>query len=448
MSMPDTNHDLDDFVQRSTQVEVPTVVAERLHRRLAEFRERVEQRPPSRLRAMANSLIHPTSFRVPLLTAALLAVVVTLAFIPRGSNAGRVYAAAATQLRSAHSLEYTVELAPYTGIDFSYLAPGYRRVNCSWGTELRTDGSGRQIVLMHLTKSYLIEDGKQADIPDLVEQFKSLPKTADESLGERWTGSRKLIGYRVHEAQPGTTFPGAIPGLSALDLWVDAATGNPDHVDISIQEPGKPLYQMHIKNIRVDAEIDRSHFDMTPPAGYSKIDISDQAQQAHPLGIHESSLRPEIKQAGPLTAVVLPMKGSFTQTRTADHAVQKQLEKIGKQLEKIGVTRDGPAFGCYDPEKNWVAGYPVLPGTRVDAPFEILSLPKTSVASVVVTGPWGQEFDSPWGHDPGSRWATFVMWIGRQGYAPAGPPMEFWSGDDAHPQAQTTEMRIAVTKAR
>ena len=177
--MPDTDHDLDELLQRSIQVEVPANVEERLHRRLAEFRIKVEQHPPRRLQALLYALCHPASFRVPLLTAVLLAAVIMLAFVPRGSKNGRVYAAAATQLRSAHSLEYTVALAPYTEIDFAYLAPGYRRVNCSWGTELRNDGNGNQIILMHTTRSYLIEEGKQTDAPDLVEQFKSLPKKAD-----------------------------------------------------------------------------------------------------------------------------------------------------------------------------------------------------------------------------------------------------------------------------
>jgi len=439
--MPDTDHDLDELLQRSIQVEVPANVEERLHRRLAEFRIKVEQQPPRRLQALLYALCHPASFRVPLLTAVLLAAVIMLAFVPRGSKNGRVYAAAATQLRSAHSLEYTVALAPYTEIDFAYLAPGYRRVNCSWGTELRNDGNGNQIILMHTTRSYLIEEGKQTDAPDLVEQFKSLPKKADESLGEQWAGSRKLIGYRVHEAQPGTTLPDAISKLSGLDLWVDAATGNPDHVDISIQEPGKPLYQMHIKNIRVDTQIDPSLFDMTPPPGYTKLGFQDAAQQANPLGIQQSGLRPRIKQASALTAVVLPMKGSYAQTRTA-------VESVQKQLEKMGVTPVGPAFGRYDSEQHWVAGYPVPAGTRIDAPFEILSLPETSMASVVVTGPWGQNFDSPWGRDSGSRWATLMRSIGEHGYLPVGPPMEFWSGDDAHPQTQTTEMVINVVKTR
>jgi outer membrane lipoprotein-sorting protein len=380
------------------------------------------------------------------MTAALLVVVAALALIPRGSKAGRVYAAAATQLSSAHSFEYTVAIAPGAEVDFSYLAPGFRRIKLSWGMEIRSDGSGKQIVLMHLTKNYIVGKEEQSEAPDLVEQFKALPTSTHESLGEQTVGGRKLLGYRVHPSK--SEMPDANLGLSALDLWVDAATGNTDHVDLSIQEPGKPLYQMHIKNIRIDEEMDHSLFDMNPPAGYTKLGAETAQQQAAPQSLQASPLRPEIQQTGALTAVVLPMQGSFTQARRADDYVQKQLEKITKQLAKIGVIPNGPALGRDDPEQNWVVGYPVPPRTHIDAPFQKLSLPATSVASVVVTGPWGKDFDSPWGHDSGSRWASFVMWIGRQGYKPAGPPMEFWSGDDAHPQTQTTEMRIAVVKVK
>jgi hypothetical protein len=97
--------------------------------------------------------------------------------------------------------------------------------------------------------------------------------------------------------------------------------------------------------------------------------------QNHPV----STLRPEIVHGGALTAVVLPMQGSFTQARRADDFVQKQLEKIGRQLTKAGVPPSGPALGVYVPKQNWVAGYPVPPGTRIDAPFKKLSLPATSV---------------------------------------------------------------------
>jgi outer membrane lipoprotein-sorting protein len=260
--------DMDELLRRATQVEVPADVENRLRHRLMEFRTRVEQRPPA-------SLMHPPAVRVMAMAAALLAAVaVGLVLIPRQSSASKVYAAAAAQLRSSQSLEYTVVLnaTPYVAVDFSYLAPGYRRVNCSWGIEVRSDGSaGKQIALFHATRNYLIEGAKQAgslaNTEDIVEQLRSLPQAADEVLGEQRVGGNRLIGYRLRQAPPNT----GIPGLQAFDIWVDAGTRQAHHVDISIQEEGKPAHQMHIRNIRAGAQIDRSLFDLTPPAGYTAI---------------------------------------------------------------------------------------------------------------------------------------------------------------------------------
>ena len=58
---------------------------------------------------------------------------------------------------------YTIELAPFVEVEFSYLAPDHRRVSCSWGIEIRSDPSGRQLILMHGAKSYLVEEGKPVD---------------------------------------------------------------------------------------------------------------------------------------------------------------------------------------------------------------------------------------------------------------------------------------------
>jgi outer membrane lipoprotein-sorting protein len=442
--MPDTSHNLDEFIRRSTEVDVPPHVEARLRHRLAEFREKVEQRPPSRLRMLVYSLIHPPSLRVPAMAAAVLAAVaLALVLIPGRSNASRVYAAAAAQLRTAQSLEYTVVLAPYTEVDFSYLAPGDRRVNCSWGIEVRTDGSGKQMILMPATRNYLIEQVQQVDglasAMDMVEQFKSLPKTADESLGEERAGGKRLMGYRVHEAAAGS----GIPGFKAFDLWVDAGTGNPDHMDITIQEPGKPLYQMRIKDIRVGAAVNRSLFDMTPPAGYTAIATPNTVEHTPSQGSVKNPLEPVIKWADALTTVVVPVKGSYGDTPAAVQAVESQ-------LKKMGFTPAGPPFGRTFTEVNganqtWEVGYPILVGKavmgdiRLDAPFELRAMPAELAASKVVPGPWGQDSDA--------HWAAFLRWIVEQGYVPAGPPMEIWSGEDAKQRTQSTEMRIAVIKA-
>ena len=286
---------------------------------------------------------------------------------------------------------------------------------------------------MHGAQSYLMEEGKPVDSlassTDLVEQLKSLPASADDFIGEQQIGDRRLVGYRVRQTHAGS----GSPDLEALELWVDARTGNPDHVDITTTEPGKPPYRMHIKDIRVDSEIDRSIFDMVPPAGYTAIVAAGAGQQVDQQGVQLDGFRPEIRQAEALTAVVVPMKGSYLQSRAAVVAVESH-------LREIGVTPAGPPFGRFESEQRWDAGYPVPPGTRVQAPFELVTLHATPVASLVVSGPWGQGSTS--------RWASLFRWVVEHGYVPAGPPMEIWSGEDGQPQTQSTEMRIAVAKAK
>jgi hypothetical protein len=432
------NDEMDDLIRRSTQVEIPAEVEDRLRHRLAEFRTRVEQRPPNRWRSLAYSLTYRPPLRaMAMAAAALVAVAVGLVLIPREGNASRVYAAAAQQLRNSQSLEYTIVFneLPYVGVDFSYAAPGYQRVNCSWGIEVRADHTARkQIVLMHLTRMYVVESGKQVESPanadDWVEQLESLPPAADQVLGERQAGGKRLIGYRLVKAPHGTS----IPGLKSFDLWVDAGTRQADHVDIAIAEQGKPVYQMHIRNIRVNGQVDRSLFDLTPPAGYTVIAAaSAEARASQTPRQNALVLQAQIRQSVALTAVVLPMTGSYAQTQAAS-------ERIESYLKTLGVTPVGPPFGRFESEQSWDTGYPVPLATHVEAPFQLVSVPAAQIASVVVNGPWGKDSDA--------RWGAFLKSVVEQGYLPAGPPMEMWSGEDAKPGTQSTEMSIPVTKAK
>jgi effector-binding domain-containing protein len=363
------------------------------------------------------------------MAAALLAAVAAgLVLIPRQSSASRVYAAAAAQLRSSQSLEYTIVLnaTPYVAVDFSFLAPAYRRINCSWGIEVRSDGTtGKQIALFHATRNYVAEVGKQIESSDdFLEQLRSLPQAADEALGEQRAGDKTLIGYRLHKAPPNT----GIQGLTAFDIWVDAATREAHHVDITIQEEGKPTHQMHIQNIRSGAQIDRSLFDLTPPAGYTAIvkpGPTDSTQKTW-------ALRPEINPTSTVVAVVVPMTGSYLQTSAA-------LQQVEAYLKRRGVTPAGPPLGRFWSEQHWETGYPVPPGTQAEAPFQVVSLPPGLAASVVVNGPWAKDSDG--------RWGAFLKSVIEQGYQPAGPAMEIWSGEDARESTQSTEMRMPVTKA-
>lgn len=147
-------HDeIDELIRSRTDRELPADVEGQLRSRLVEFRAKVENRPPSRLGMFAYSLPAASPWRLAAMTSALLvAVTLGLVLMPRESRASQVFSAAAAQLRNSQSLAYTIVLneEPYVAVDFTYLAPGYRSVNCSWGMEIRTDGTtGKQILLMH-----------------------------------------------------------------------------------------------------------------------------------------------------------------------------------------------------------------------------------------------------------------------------------------------------------
>ena len=426
--------EIDELIRSRTSGELPADVEGRLRQRLMEFRTKVEQRPPSRLRAFASSLIAPPAWRVAAMTAALLMLVTAgLVLMPRDSRASRVFAAAAAELRDSQSLEYTIVLndQPYVAVDFSYMAPGYRRIHCSWGIEIRTDGTtGNQIVLMQAAHAYLSESGKtvesESNIDDFSAQLRSLPNRADGVLGEQWSGQQKFVGYRLSKAPPN----GSIAGLKMVDIWIDPATSKVHHVDITVGEPGKPEHQMHIRNIRVGEAVDRSLFDLTPPADYRAIPVPNgNSPPASPQ--NNMALHAEIGQMAELVAVVVPMKGPYAQTSAA-------LSTVETYLRQRGTIPVGPPLGRYWSEDRWETGYPVQPGTLVEAPFQVVTLPAALAASVVVNGPWGEDTEV--------RWGSFLKSVLDQGYVPAGPTMEIWSGD-ADQGTQSTEMRIAVTKA-
>ncbi len=438
--MPEKNNnaDMDDLIRRSTHVEIPAEVEDRLRHRLMEFRTKVATQQPSRLWALLDSLLYLPAVRVTAMAAVLVvAVAVGLVLIPTQSRASQVFAAAAAQLRNSQSLEYTIVLnaTPYVGVDLSFLAPAYRRINCSWGIEVRTDGAtGKQIVLMHATRSYLTEGGKQvesqANTEDFAAQLRSLPQKADEVIGERWSNGKKLLGYRLRTAPPN----GSIPGLKQLDIWINAETREADHADITVQEQGKAEHQMHIQNIRVGAAVQRSLFDLTPPAGYTPIALPGGEPRANVPGLFGTpmTLQARIGRGKALTAVVVPMQGSYAQTPAA-------LQAVESYLKAVNVAPAGPPFGRFESEQNWEAGYPVPPGTQVKAPFKLLALPATLAASAVVHDVWAK--------DSTARWAAFLKSIVEQGFVPAGPAMETWSGKDAKQETQSTEMRMPVKKA-
>ena len=313
----------------------------------------------------------------------MLATVLAIVFFWGGTDGGRVYAAAVSRLATARSVQYTMEIAPFVSVEFSHLAPAHERIKMSWGIEIRADGSGTQLVLLHASRQYVREQkgsGSLARTADLIEQLTSLPRTADSMLGERTVGGKRFVGYRVM----GTRMPGE-HGVESLDLWLDAASGTLDHVDLTPAGAGASGYQMHIRDIRVDADVDPALFDMTPPAGYSDARSAAAAERSDAEPSTDlASLQPQITQANQQSAIVIPMSGSYLQASAAAANV------VASTCEQRGIVPTGPAFGRFESESHWEVGYPVPPGTTTESPFEVITLPGGPVASLVVKGPWGQ----------------------------------------------------------
>ena len=428
--MPD-RHPVDDVLRRSVDVEIPADVEARMRQQFTEFRGRLTLRRHP-VREWAASLVERPRLRWAA-AGAVLAVVLAIPFVWSGTDGARVYAAAVSRLATARSVQYTIEVAPFVSVEFSHLAPAHERVKTSWGIEIRADGSGEQLVLIHGSKQFAREQtgaGSLARTADLIEQLTSLPRTADALLGERTAGGRRFVGYRVM----GTRMPGA-HGLESLDLWLDAGSGTLDHVDVTPAGVGRTGFQMHVRDIRVDADVDRSSFEMTPPAGYS--DVGSAGAVARPPdgrpSIDLASLQPRITQANQQSAIVMPMRGSYLQAGAA-------ALNVARHLQERGIVPAGAAFGRFESESHWEVGYPVPPGTTTESPFDVVTLPGGPVASLVVTGPWGQ--------DSAARWSRLLSWLGEHGYVAVGPPTETWSGDAAHPDAQVTEMSIAVVRSK
>lgn len=426
--MPD-RHPVDELLGRSAGVEIPPEVETRMRQQLAAFRARLDrEQPPFRERAAL--LVARPPFRWAA-AAVVLATVFAIVFVWGGTDGSRVYAEAAARLAAASSVQYTMELAPFVTVEFSHLEPAHERISTSWGIEIRTDGSDTQLVLLHASRQYVREPGGPGNLmrtADLVDQLAALPRRADAALGERAIEGRRCFGYRVL----GTRLPGG-HGVESLELWIDAESGALDHVDVTPAGAGASGYRMHISGIRVGADVDPALFDMTPPPGYSDAKSAASSERsAVGSPADRAPLQPQITQATPQSAIVIPMRGAYRQAGAA-------VERVSQYLRQNGIVPAGPAFGRFASESQWEAGYPVPAGTTVRAPFQVIELPGGLMASLTVTGPWGDQ--------SAGRWYRLFAWLGEQGYRAIGPPMEVWSGDEKRPDAQVTEMHIAVARA-
>jgi effector-binding domain-containing protein len=148
---------------------------------------------------------------------------------------------------------------------------------------------------------------------------------------------------------------------------------------------------------------------------------------------------PEIKvvTTEPIHALVLPMKGSYTQHPEAFARLAAFFAGHGKAPAGVpfGVYYSDPAVG----EANlvWEVGFPVAAGVTAEAPFVIKDIPGALTAVLVYKGPL---------EELAGGWSSLIQWTFANGYVPSGFAMQLFQGDPvASPQL---ELRIPVQKTK
>ena len=111
---------------------------------------------------------------------------------------------------------------------------------------------------IEIEMSNLPNDPAQQNI-NVIEKLRSLPERADEELGTREIDGRVLQGFRITEE-----------GLINT-VWIDTQTR--DLVLVEMEFVNAPGMSGTMTDFKFDVELDDSLFNITPPDGYTRLEI-------------------------------------------------------------------------------------------------------------------------------------------------------------------------------
>ncbi|MHC4426772.1 MAG: LolA family protein [Planctomycetota bacterium] len=189
-----------------------------------------------------------------------------------------VYAEVAQRLQNARTLLYTVtthtgiEWMPEMKMEIAFKEPGHMRMTMPGRYVLvmdRLQRKGLSIIpeqkrFIEIELSNVPGDGDRRQF-ETIEKLRSLPERADEVLGERKIDGRTVQGYRITEK--GVTYT----------VWVDP--GIRELVEIEMQFDNAPGVSGTATDFRFDVELDDSLFSLTPPDGYTRMEIQVDASE-------------------------------------------------------------------------------------------------------------------------------------------------------------------------
>jgi outer membrane lipoprotein-sorting protein len=208
----------------------------------------------------------------------LIAATITLYILagPFGATTS-VYAEVAEQLHKAMTMTYKittttpVEWMAEVEMECAFKEPGLLRVTAAgryvW---VRDAAKGKGLTIIPKTKQFVEIDlsnspGEQQDPLNTVERLRSLPDRADEELGIREIDGRAAQGFRVTEE--GMTYT----------VWIDPKTR--ELVEIEMRFDNAPGVSGTATDFRFDVELDDSLFSLTPPDGYTRMEIQVDASE-------------------------------------------------------------------------------------------------------------------------------------------------------------------------
>jgi outer membrane lipoprotein-sorting protein len=186
--------------------------------------------------------------------------------------AGTAYAEVVERLHNARTLTYIgetttgIEYMPSMTMEIAFKEPGYMRMAMAGGYVSIIDSiQGKCLTILPPKKQFieiemsnLQNDPAQRNI-NVIEKLRSLPERADEQLGTREIDGRQVQGFRITEE-----------GL-INSVWIDMQTR--ELVLVEMEFLNAPGMSGTMSDFQFDVELDDSLFNLTPPDGYTRLDI-------------------------------------------------------------------------------------------------------------------------------------------------------------------------------
>lgn len=294
---------------------------ENLRRQMLSVFNEAEQQPATRiivLQTLRRKIMKSPVTKIAAAAVIIIAVLIGLNFFGDSITVtSTAYAEIVERLHNARTMIYTANGT--TEIEIAFKKPGYMRttmpgdyvtaIDWTQGKGISTLPTRKQFIEMEM--SNLPNDPAQQQF-NVIEKLRTLPDRADEELGTREIDGRVLQGFRVTKEDVINT------------VWIDPQTR--DLVRVETEFINAPGMNVVMTDFQFDVDLDDSLFSLTPPAGYTRIEV-----QADVSEVTEQDLIEYLRAWSSWTK-----DGTFPPTFNP-----MELQKVSMEMEQQGKFGDG-----------------------------------------------------------------------------------------------------------